>query len=373
AHRCQTKCPHRRGLGRRRPSPVRVQPRRFPRPGTGSAARCCFHQRAPQGEPRRGARPRPRRRRPRQERRLAHRDPGARLVGHPEAHLLRDFGRPGAHGSGGNHVLFPPRPVPGHRGHGLDLRPLRRTCDHRGTPERGRQRGARRGHVDHRGAGEAHRQQGRGGARFRRHLRPPHRAVERQPSDEGDGGRAERRLRRARRAQLHLSHGADPELHPGRHPVHPARHGRRGGAADRAELRGPRRHHGNAAEPRPLAGDAGGGRAVPRLHLPLRAGPRPGAMALGELGQRGGRDRLGRRFGRLLLLRDQLRQLQRDLRLARRGDRLHDLDLDLFHRRAGRGRAGRGDGAPDGARHHGGTGAAARRARRQGGGRGRGL
>ena len=219
--------------------------------------------------------------RARQDRRHARPDPGARLVGHPEAHLLAGVRRPGADGSGGHHLLLPARPVPGDRGHGLHLRPLRRACDHRRAPRRARLRRAGRRHADHRGAGEAHHQQGRGGAGLRRDHRPPHRAVEFQPGDEGDGGRAQRRLRRAREAELRLPHGADPELHRGRHRLHPARHGLRGGAADRAEVRRPRRHGGNAAEPRPLAGDAGGGLALPRLPLPLRTEPRPGASGAG--------------------------------------------------------------------------------------------
>ena len=99
--------------------------------------------------------------RARQDRRHARPDPGARLVGHPEAHLLAGVRRPGADGSGGHHLLRPARPVPGDRGNGLDLRPLRRARDHRRAPRRARLRGAGRRHADHRGAGEAHHQQGR--------------------------------------------------------------------------------------------------------------------------------------------------------------------------------------------------------------------
>ncbi len=62
---------------------------------------------------------------------------------------------------------------------------------------------------------------------------------------------------------------------------------------------------------------------------------------------------VARRLDRVLLVRLQLRQLQRDLRLARRGDRLHDLDLDLLDDRADRRRDQRRDRAPDRARHHG--------------------
>ncbi len=60
----------------------------------------------------------------------------------------------------------------------------------------------------------------------------------------------------------------------------------------------------------------------------------------------------------VLLVRRQFRHLQRDLRLARRGDRLHDLDLDLLDDRPARRRDQRRAGAPDRPRHHHGPAAA---------------
>ena len=57
-------------------------------------------------------------------------------------------------------------------------------------------------------------------------------------------------------------------------------------------------------------------------------------MALGELGQRRGRRAVDRRVGAVLLVRREFRQLQRDLWFARRGHRLHDMDLDLHDRRS---------------------------------------
>jgi membrane protein len=53
-----------------------------------------------------------------------------------------------------------------------------------------------------------------------------------------------------------------------------------------------------------------------------------------------------------LLVRGQLREIQRNLRLPGGRDRLHDLALDFGHRHSAGGRTRRRDGAPDGARHH---------------------
>ena len=106
--------------------------------------------------------------------------------------------------------------------------------------------------------------------------------------------------------------------------------------ADRAEFRRAWQGTRHAAARGALAAAAGRRRACcsPSSIVTGRAGTR--RVALGELGRslRGGR--LGARLARFLLVRRQFRQLQQDLRLARRGDRLHDLDLDLDDHRAGR-------------------------------------
>ena len=62
---------------------------------------------------------------------------------------------------------------------------------------------------------------------------------------------------------------------------------------------------------------------------------------------------LDRGVGRVLLVSLEFRRLQRDLRLARRGDRLDDVDVDFDHRRAGRRRTQFRDRAPDRARFDG--------------------
>lgn len=93
------------------------------------------------------------------------------------------------------------------------------------------------------------------------------------------------------------------------------------------------------------------GRIGARAHLSLRPQPRGAALALDHLGQRGCDRAVARRLCVVLMVCRQFRQVQRDLRLARRRDRLHDLALDLSDRDPARSRARRRDGAPDGARH----------------------
>ena len=59
-------------------------------------------------------------------------------------------------------------------------------------------------------------------------------------------------------------------------------------------------------------------------------------MALGQLGQRIRSDGLGDRVGRVLVVCLELWQLQQNIWFARRGYRLHDLDLDFHHHHPGR-------------------------------------
>ena len=112
----------------------------------------------------------------------------------------------------------------------------------------------------------------------------------------------------------------------------------------------PRAGRRDAAPTSALADPVRGRADRSRDHLPLRAEPRAGALALGQLG-RGRCDRhLDARLHRVLDLRPELRQLQRDLRLARRSRHPADVVLVVgLHRTAGR-RAQLGDGAPDRAR-----------------------
>ncbi len=67
----------------------------------------------------------------------------------------------------------------------------------------------------------------------------------------------------------------------------------------------------------------------PRPGISLRSQPGQGALAMGELGQRRRGDPLADRFATLLLLCFAFRELQQNLRFARRGDRLHDLDVAI--------------------------------------------
>src|SRR5712671_5923208 len=86
--------------------------------------------------------------------------------------------------------------------------------------------------------------------------------------------------------------------------------------------------------------------------LQIRSKPHRATMALDYLGQRICCGRMACRFGPVLMVRGEFRQLQPDLWLARRDHRLYDLDLDLDHRRSGRRQAQCGDGTSDSPREH---------------------
>jgi hypothetical protein len=77
------------------------------------------------------------------------------------------------------------------------------------------------------------------------------------------------------------------------------------------------------------------------------ARPERNRNGAGSPGQRVRRIGLARRFDPLLLVRGEIRELQQGLRIARRRDRLHDVDLAVGDRDSGR----RRDGASDRARH----------------------
>ena len=216
---------------------------------------------------------------------------------------------------------------------------------------------------DRQGAGA----QGGGGRRRperRRRARHPARPVRRRQGHEGADRRSEHHLRRAGGARVHQAEsgriGADARGHR-RHDRRDRRDHRR---TDRVQHHRPRAGRGDPARTAALADPVRGRAGRSRDHLPLWAEPRAGALALGQLG-RGRRDRhLDARLHRVLDLRPELRQLQRDLRLARR--RRHPADVVLavgLHRTAGR-RAQLGDGAPDRARFDHGPAEAARPTRR---------
>jgi hypothetical protein len=80
-------------------------------------------------------------------------------------------------------------------------------------------------------------------------------------------------------------------------------------------------------------------------HLQIRSESQRAAMALDHLGQHFCRHSMARRLRSVLLVRRQFRQLQQDLRFARRDHRLHDLDVGVDHRRPGGSQARRGNGA----------------------------
>ena len=75
--------------------------------------------------------------------------------------------------------------------------------------------------------------------------------------------------------------------------------------------------------------------------------PRRAALAMAEPRCGDGRHPLDRRLGAPVLVSLGIRQLQRDLRLARRGDRLDDVDVDVGDRHHVRGRAELGDRTAD--------------------------
>lgn len=79
----------------------------------------------------------------------------------------------------------------------------------------------------------------------------------------------------------------------------------------------------------------------------LRAEPRGAALVLDHLGKRGCHDPLAGRLRTFLLLRCELRHVQRNLRFSWRDNRLHDLALDLGNRDPAGSRVQRRNGAPD--------------------------
>ena len=89
------------------------------------------------------------------------------------------------------------------------------------------------------------------------------------------------------------------------------------------------------------------GLAAAYRYLPCRREPRWEWLS-GR--QRRGRGRVARQLAAVLLVHRQFRQLQRDLRLARRGGRHDDVDVDLDARRPDRRAAERRNRAPDRAR-----------------------
>jgi uncharacterized BrkB/YihY/UPF0761 family membrane protein len=105
------------------------------------------------------------------------------------------------------------------------------------------------------------------------------------------------------------------------------------------------------------------------LAVLYRYGPmsQPTALAMDHLGQLVCRGGVARRICPFLVVRGQLWQLQQDLRLARCGRGLYDLDLDLHCRGSRRRQARCRDGASDGTRDHYGGAQAARDARRENG------
>ena len=81
--------------------------------------------------------------------------------------------------------------------------------------------------------------------------------------------------------------------------------------------------------------------------LPVRTEPARGALGMAERRHAGRRPALDRRLGGAVLVSLEFRQLQRDLRLARRRHRPDDVDVDVGHHRAVRGRTELGNRAPD--------------------------
>ena len=103
------------------------------------------------------------------------------------------------------------------------------------------------------------------------------------------------------------------------------------------------------------------------LHLSLRPEPRQSAMAVDYAGEHPGGGLVDRRVDVVLLVRVELRIVQRDLWIAGRGHRLHDLDLDFHDHRARRRGDQRRDRASDRQGHDRGEPAAARAAWREDG------
>ena len=80
---------------------------------------------------------------------------------------------------------------------------------------------------------------------------------------------------------------------------------------------------------RALAGNVPCPRDRPLLHLPLRTEPRSAALEMDHMGQRSRDDHVDCGLCAVFLLRCELRDVQRNLWLAGRGHRFHDVALDF--------------------------------------------
>src|SRR6202000_1709951 len=89
-----------------------------------------------------------------------------------------------------------------------------------------------------------------------------------------------------------------------------------------------------------------------RPALPVRAKPAGGPLGMAERWHAGGGVAVDRGVVPAVLVSVELRQLQRDLRLARCRDRPDDVDVDVGHYRAVRRRTEFGNRAPDRAGYH---------------------
>jgi hypothetical protein len=104
-----------------------------------------------------------------------------------------------------------------------------------------------------------------------------------------------------------------------------------------------------------------------RGDLPLWSKPGSATMALDITGQHLRRGDLDNGFTALLVVHRSFRKLQQNLRIARSGRRLHDLDLDIDHGHPGRSKDQRRTRTSDRDRHHGWNSGASRQARRSNG------
>ena len=80
---------------------------------------------------------------------------------------------------------------------------------------------------------------------------------------------------------------------------------------------------------RALAGNVSCARDRPLLHLPLRTEPRSAALEMDHMGQRSRDDHVDCGLCAFFFLRGELRDVQRNLWLAGRGHRFHDVALDF--------------------------------------------
>jgi hypothetical protein len=132
-------------------------------------------------------------------------------------------------------------------------------------------------------------------------------------------------------------------VHRGGDRVRPDRARSRRGRARHSQLR-LAYERGRARHPLgQMASPVRRGRARPGVRLPFRAEPRGATLEMAHRGQRRRHAALARRLRPVLLLRGQLRHLQRDVRIAGRGDWLYDMALDFGHLDPPRSRAQRRD------------------------------